>query len=210
MRSQVRPNTSLPPKTLNVLVFDEEEGVWDEATPEEMVGAEPEIELRLSELSFNGLDTSQTMKIFGSLNDTKLLVMVDSGASHCFISDRVARDLKLQVTPTKPFAVRLGDGSQVMTAGICQNISLRLTSEVFLVSCYVFPLRSIDIILGVSWLRSLGDVMANWDMLYMKFPVKGREITLQGDPTLTRRECSASDIHVGDNRSGNCKLNKST
>ena len=189
------PTHRCPPKTLNVLVYEEED-LLDDMTPDEKEAVEAEIELRLSELSFNGLDTSETMKLFGSLNNHDLLVMVDSGASHCFVSDKVVAQLQLQVTPTAPYSVRLGDGSLVRAEGICRDIPLLLASEVFVVPCYVFPLRNIDIILGVSWLKSLGDVTANWDNLSMKFPFNGRLVILQGDPTLTRRECSARDIHA--------------
>lgn len=122
----------------------------DETVTEEMEAVDSEVELRLSELSFNGLDTSETMKLFGSLNNHNMLVMIDSGASHCFISDRIVEDLQLRVTPTASYSVRLGDGSSVRAAGICRNVSLTMASEVFVVSCYVFPLRNIDIILGVS------------------------------------------------------------
>ena len=111
-----------------------------------------------------------------------------------FISERLANSLALRVTPTIPYSVTLGDGSRVRVAGLSRDVALSLASEVFTISCYVFPLRNIDVILGVSWLASLGDVTANWNDLSMKFSVQERQVALRGDPSLTRRTCSACDI----------------
>lgn len=72
------PTHRCPPKTLKVLVFVDEEV----DTTEGLIGETDE--LQLSEMSSNGLDSSQTMKLFGQIDRFKVLVMVDSGASHCF------------------------------------------------------------------------------------------------------------------------------
>lgn len=50
-------------------------------------------------------------------------------------------------------------------------------------------------ILGVSWLASLGNVMANWQHSSMDFSVDGRAVSLKGDPTLMRRACSTQDLN---------------
>ncbi|XP_047948867.1 uncharacterized protein LOC125194666 [Salvia hispanica] len=190
------PTHRCPPKTLNVLVYDDGDEILPDGSAVEPDGVESDQELELSELSSNGLDTSQTMKLFGKIGQHKVLAMVDSGASHCFISDQLATLLKLPVTPTIPYSVTLGDGSRVRAAGICRAIALTMSSEVFPLSCYMFPLRNIDVILGVSWLASLGDVTANWNDLSMKFSVQGRHVAIRGDPSLTHRACSARDIQT--------------
>ena len=187
------PSHRCPPKTLNVFVLDDDEPISD--TEEEAHRTEEvSLELHLSELSFNGLDATDTMKLYGHIGHNKVLIMVDSGASPCFISAALADSLQLPVTPTAAYSVTLGDESKVRSSGICQGVPLRLASAEFMVSCYVFSLRSIDVILGVSWLKTLGDVTANWERSSMKFNVQGRIVTIGGDPTLTRRACSAAAI----------------
>lgn len=69
--------------------------------------------LQLSKLSSNGFDGAQTFKLFMQIGNCHLLTMIDSGASHCFISDRATHNLYLPVDPTAKFAVVLGDGSRV-------------------------------------------------------------------------------------------------
>lgn len=46
-------------------------------------------QLQLSRLSSNGFDGPQTCKLISQLNGRSLMTMIDSGASHCFISEQV-------------------------------------------------------------------------------------------------------------------------
>lgn len=49
---------------------------------------------------------------------------------------------------------------------------------------YLFDLGGVDFILGVQWLRTLGDVKVNWDKMQMSFVQNSECVLLQGDPTL--------------------------
>ncbi|XP_042026373.1 uncharacterized protein LOC121773559 [Salvia splendens] len=113
------PTHRCPPKTLNVLVIDDDDPMYDDVETENQMDNGAQLELQLSELSCNGLDTSRTMKLFGGIESHKILVMVDSGASHCFISDQLVSRLQLPITPTSPYSVTLGNGSSVGASGIC-------------------------------------------------------------------------------------------
>ncbi|KAG6399690.1 hypothetical protein SASPL_141171 [Salvia splendens] len=190
------PTHCCPPKTLKVIVEDDDSTDEDEETgQDEHTNSDLATfhHLQLSELSSHGLDSYQTMKFSGTIGASSIKIMVDSGASHCFIADHMATSLGLEITPTTTFSVRLGDGSKVRSGGICQNVKLGLASEEFILSCYVFPLRGVDLILGISWLASF-KVKANWRELTMEFKLSGRLVQLQGDPTLTRRACTSSEL----------------
>lgn len=109
------------------------------------------------------------MKLIGYVGARPVKVMVDSGARHCFISEAAVRLLELEVISTATFAVTLGDGSKVRAGGMCMNVPLFLEAHQFTITCYIFPLNNVDIILGVSWLAQLGEVKANWRDLTMEF-----------------------------------------
>lgn len=77
--------------------------------------------------------------------------MIDNGASHCFISEKVAHQLNLPMDTSCRFSVALGNGQQVSAKGLCRQVPLYLHSHTFVVDCFVFPLGGVDLILGVSW-----------------------------------------------------------
>ena len=60
--------------------------------------------------------------------------------------------------------------------------------------CYVFPLGCVDIILGVAWLETLGEVRCKWVDSSMKFKQGGEWVTLFGDSTLVRSTISARSL----------------
>ena len=57
---------------------------------------------------------------------------------------------------------------------------------------YFLPLElgNTDVILGMPWLGTLGDVKVNWKMLTMKIKMGKAVIVLKGDPSLSRTEVS--------------------
>lgn len=113
-------------------------------------------------------------------------VLIDSGASHNFIS--VPLVLLLHMTPDRitMFGVQLGDGRRQESERICKNVSLTLQGCEIVADCYVFGLRGVHVIFGVAWLVTLREVKVNWKTMSMAFEWKDRNIVLQGDPMLCR------------------------
>ena len=67
------------------------------------------------------------------------------------------------------------------------------------VDCYPFNLGGVDLILGVAWLETLGDVRANWKKMTMAFDLLGENRILQGNPALSFSQASLkSIIHTQD------------
>lgn len=59
-----------------------------------------------------------------------------------------------------------------------------LTLEIYTITWYVFPLSSVDIILGLSWLALLGDIRAKLEHSHHGISIEGRQQCLHRDPTL--------------------------
>ena len=87
--------------------------------------------------------------------------MVDNGASHCFINEKAINRLGLQISSIRKFRVRLGDGSRSISMGVCRVVVIEMGPMRIQVDCYVFRLGTVDIILGVTWLKTLGEVSSN-------------------------------------------------
>ncbi|KAF2287440.1 hypothetical protein GH714_040459 [Hevea brasiliensis] len=48
------------------------------------------------------------------------------------------------------------DMDRVQSIGVCHDVKINLGNLEISVDCYVFPLRDVDLILGVAWLATLG------------------------------------------------------
>lgn len=57
---------------------------------------------------YEGLNFPKTMKILGTIGKKLVIVLIDSGATHNFISDEVVRELELPFSFSSSYGVVLG------------------------------------------------------------------------------------------------------
>jgi hypothetical protein len=122
----------------------------------------------------------RTMKIEGVIENVNVLVLIDSGASHNFISPAIATTLGLTVTSSAIRSIKLGDGHKIFSQGTCEKVKMRLGPIEVVIDSLVLELGSLDVVLGVSWLSTLGKVVMDWKSLNMQFWFQGQTVKLQG------------------------------
>lgn len=142
--------------------------------------------LDLSLCSAGGLTQPQTMKLRGKVQGETVVILIDSGASHNFISTKLVQRLGLEVDQTVTYKMRLGDGHGKQTQGCCRQLGVQLETYAFTGEFFVFELGGVDVILGVAWLATLGDVKVNWRTLTMTFLSHGTAVEVKGDPSLAK------------------------
>ncbi|XP_073151826.1 uncharacterized protein [Henckelia pumila] len=165
-----------------------EDGLW---------AGTPKVEYNTLEFtlySITGIDQPQTLKMRARILGHEVVAMVDSGASHNFVSRELIAELGLEVDMGVHFAVCLGDGGRITCQGVCKKLCVELDQCDVTIEGYLFDLGGIDLILGVDWLRTLGDIMLNWQKMQMQFSWEGRTVVLHGDPTLNRSVVSLKSI----------------
>ncbi|KAI3522148.1 hypothetical protein L1887_11628 [Cichorium endivia] len=187
------PGHRCPEKTLQVLLVEDEEE-----------GEEPETEehahldmMTVSASSVAGLTTPRTMKLRGMIGQNEVVVLIDSGATHNFLSLRLVKPLGLSVTGTREKGIMLGNGGFDKSIGICKNVSLSLPGYQLVHDFYPLDLGGTDVILGITWLETLGDTRVNWRELTMSFRNEGRKVTLHGEPGLNRSETTLQSLVRG-------------
>jgi len=67
----------------------------------------------------------------------------------------------VKLTPS--YSVRLGDKHKKMTRGYCKDVEVQLENHTINETFFLFELRGVDLILGVAWLATLGDVKVKWE-----------------------------------------------
>lgn len=82
-----------------------------------------------------------------------ITLMVETGASHNFISPILTEILQLSVDQNKVTTVKPGNDNCVTTTGMCKSLEVQLGNFPTRLEAYILELEWIDMILGVVWLH---------------------------------------------------------
>ncbi|KAF7838717.1 Retrovirus-related Pol polyprotein from transposon 17.6 [Senna tora] len=87
-----------------------------------------------------------------------------------------------------------GMGHVAKGQGICRGLKVEMQGAEIKQNFYLFNLGEVDVILGIEWLESLGEVNVNWRLLTMRYRNNEKEITLKGDASLARTEVAFKTV----------------
>ncbi|TYK04547.1 mini-chromosome maintenance complex-binding protein [Cucumis melo var. makuwa] len=128
-------------------------------------------------------------KAFGK----EIVVLIDCGATHNFISEKLTTDLKLHTKDASHYGVILGLGTSIKGKGICENVEIMLND--WRVFSEFLPLElGVDAILGMQWLYSLGVMEMDWRNLTMTFFHEDKKVVIKGDPGLAKTSVSLKTL----------------
>jgi hypothetical protein len=125
------------------------------------------------------ISTPQTLKIEGYIKNKKVTFLIDSCSTHNFFHYKLAKALNCFVTGPE-FQVMIADGGTINCSGKCNKINLTMGEYVMNSLMIVIPMGGADVVLGIQWLQSLGTIAFNFQELFMKFSLEGKEIELRG------------------------------
>jgi hypothetical protein len=114
------------------------------------------------------------------LRTHKLVVLLDTGNIHNFLDPAVLRKVPLRVDSGVQLWVRVAKGATVLSSGFCSAVSLKLQGHSFSLDFYLLPLGGCDAVLGVDWLRILGPVLWDFQILTMEFGQVFTRVILKG------------------------------
>ena len=83
----------------------------------------------VAELSLNsmmGISALRTVKVKGKITQHDMIVLIDCGATHNFISSKVVQKLGLPVEATLGYGVLMGTGKAIKGEGICKGVVLTI------------------------------------------------------------------------------------
>ena len=150
-------------RELMLFIMNEEESKEEEGKMEE----EPGETVELNHLDFaegeeielktiHGMASKGTMKLKGNIKGKRVIVLIDSGATHNFIHNRTVKEKNLYLEKGNPFAVTIGDGTKCTGKGVCKRVELELQGVVVVADFFAIELGNVDVILGMQWLDTTG------------------------------------------------------
>jgi hypothetical protein len=120
-------------------------------------------------------------QIRSTLKGCKVITLVDSGASHNFINEKIVKQRKLETLNFKGFEVATATRAKVWCTKIVTQLEILLGQHPIKEDFYVVHLDS-DCILGTLCIYSLRCFMFDLPNLTIHFQHNGKEITLRGLP----------------------------
>jgi hypothetical protein len=90
----------------------------------------------------------------GSLGCCKLVLLIDSGSTHNFISSAVARKVGITLTAAGKMEVLVANSEILASGGICRGVMICLGGFPFMVDFYVLEIEGCEAVLGVVWLNA--------------------------------------------------------
>lgn len=117
------------------------------------------------------------MRLTMNMSSHMVMMLIDSGSTHNFISDLLASTLNLPVKPTKPFIVRVANGQHLHCQIKFYKVPVNLQGTEFYLTLFSLSLSGLDLVLGIQW---LGSVVCIWKDLTMDFIWNNQARRLQG------------------------------
>ncbi|GKA44497.1 reverse transcriptase [Tanacetum coccineum] len=132
--------------------------------------------------AMNRVQNYRTLRVKGIVGKHTIHILVDCGSTHNFLDAAVAKKLGCPIKSICPLSVTVGDGYNVATTSECRKFKWQLQGVNFCSDVMCLPLVGCEIILGIQWLSTLGDIKCNFKELRMEFMYKSKKMVLRGTP----------------------------
>lgn len=151
-----------------------------------------------TKMSLNAMSSttiSGTMHFTGNLGGQKITILLDGGSDDTFIQPRVVKFFHMDVLPTLPLKVLVGNGQTLKVEGKIPELVVQVQGYTLLVPAYVLPIAGADLILGASWLAKLGPHVVDYEKKIIKFYHNNQFMVLKGEPVQRPAYTTVSQLH---------------
>uniref|UniRef100_A0A2N9G2Y4 Ty3 transposon capsid-like protein domain-containing protein n=1 Tax=Fagus sylvatica TaxID=28930 RepID=A0A2N9G2Y4_FAGSY len=159
---------------------EDEEAELVEIEEEEVEAELEEAKAEITLCALLGSTSPSTMRVIAIVNGQTTVVLLDTGSTHNFMDETLAKTLKLPIDGESNFGVRVTNGQVIRTLGECKEVKFKMQGLHLKLTFNLLELGVYSIVLGTQWLSTLG--MINWDFknLMMGFMHEGKKVWLQG------------------------------
>jgi len=140
-----------------------------------------ELCMAISQAALTGQSAPKTLKLMGSLQGHPMVILVDSGSTHTFVSATLAAKLSGASPVLTPLCVNVANGNQLLCHSEFVDISWSVQSYTFSSTLKVLPLHHYDMILGMDWLERFSPMQIHWVEKWLLLSYNNSFIRLQGE-----------------------------
>ncbi|GAU25204.1 hypothetical protein TSUD_151040 [Trifolium subterraneum] len=176
-----------PNRQLMLLQYDDNETQLFDGSPEPPDSPTNSLDTNIPDhhLSMNAMKGTSNMGVIrfvGSIEHIEVQILIDGGSSDNFVQPRIAKFLKLPIEPAPVFKVLVGNGEIMNAEGVIKQLPIDIQGHKLEVPAFLLPVAGVDVVLGASWLATLGPHVADYASLTLKFFLNGKFVTLVGEP----------------------------
>jgi len=91
-----------------------------------------------------------------------------------------ARRLGCSLLPSNNAKVRVADGYNLQVVAKIAKFAWEIHGTKFVADFMVIPLKGIDAVLGIQWLKPLGPITWDFNLLTMKFMWEKKKVKIHG------------------------------
>lgn len=134
----------------------------------------------LSANAAQGTDSTRTVRMVGHVGGKEVIILIDSGSSHTFISEALASRWRDWSPMHTTMQVRVANGQTLQCIHEVQAFPIWISGHAFKMSLKVLPLQCYDIILDMDWLEQHSPMIIDWRKKILSFEYQGNQVFLQG------------------------------
>ena len=95
---------------------------------------------------------------------------------------------------TPSYVVEVGDGHKIKCKGVCREVPLKVQEVPVQQQFFLIGLGGVDMVLGMEWLASLGEIRANFEQLTLVLKIDGKKVIIKGEPKILKKEASLKSM----------------
>jgi hypothetical protein len=135
------------------------------------------------QLSLNvvaGTDTGETMKLRALVGNQVMILLIDSGSTHTFVTRSFATRAGCTISPAPTVPVKIANGQLMESNSQVLGLQWWTQGHTFLTDMRILDLGAYDAVLGIDWLKGCGKMTVDWTLKSMEFVQQGKPVALQG------------------------------
>jgi hypothetical protein len=172
-----RPRSQVNALVVNDLDVNLTEEVLEQLDLEEQLNAEFH---HLSLNAVTGTDEGDALKLKSMVHNKVMLILVDSGSSHSFVSSSFIQKCGISTSSMKPSQVKVANGEILISDKVVKDMEWWIQGHTFHTDMKVLDLGPFDAILGYDWLKSHNPMACHWENRTLSIDHQGRQVFLQG------------------------------
>lgn len=152
--------------------------VFESSDP--LATVEPQFFMMLSAAAVQESVSSRSILFLGTIQGMEVLVLIDSGSSHSFISTTLASKLQGASIVSPAVSVKVSNGDMAQCDTQFSALTWSVQGYEFHSNFKVFPLLHYDVIVGMHWLEAHSPMRVHWLQKWLSITYSHSTVVLYG------------------------------